>query len=184
MEKEYKTDQERMAVAIYLAATNVAKGTGGPFGTAIFERNVKTGITKLFAVGVNRVVPLSNSTLHGETTAIQMAQNKLKTYSLKKAGSANKNNLVEYDLYTSCEPCCMCLGATLWSGVSRMVCAATKEDAKAIGFDEVRRFLANTLNCAKFKMLVSLHVFSNISKLLSFSCCRRALCTILHTIIW
>jgi tRNA(Arg) A34 adenosine deaminase TadA len=80
---------------------------------------------------MNQVVPLRNSTLHGETVAIQMAQKKLGTYSLTKVSDTKV-----YELYTSCEPCCMCLGATLWSGVSRLVCSATKDDAGAIGFDE------------------------------------------------
>lgn len=130
-DREYKTDEERMALAIELASRNVAENTGGPFGCAIFERNVKTGETKLFSIGMNRVVALNNSTLHGETVAIQFAQQKLSSYSLKQVDGD-----VEYDLYTSCEPCCMCLGGTLWSGVSTLVCSATKQDASNIGFDE------------------------------------------------
>jgi tRNA(Arg) A34 adenosine deaminase TadA len=129
--REYKTDEDRIALAIEIADRNVKSNTGGPFGTCIFEKNLDTGEYKLISVGMNRVVPLGNSTLHGETVAIQMAQRKLKTYSLFSEDS-NKS----YELYTSCEPCCMCLGATLWSGVSRLVCAAAKADALAIGFDE------------------------------------------------
>jgi tRNA(Arg) A34 adenosine deaminase TadA len=82
------------------------------------------------SIGCNRVVPENNSLLHGETVAIQVAQAKLQCYSLRNHGSGN------FELFTSCEPCCMCLGATLWSGVSRIVCAASKSDASAIGFDE------------------------------------------------
>jgi tRNA(Arg) A34 adenosine deaminase TadA len=130
-EKEYTTDEERMAFAIELAKRNVAEGTGGPFGCAIFERDLETGKTTLFSVGVNRVVPLNNSTLHGEMVAIQFAQSKLGCFSMRQAGGK-----VEYEMYTSCEPCCMCLGGTLWSGVSRVVCSATIQDALAIGFDE------------------------------------------------
>jgi tRNA(Arg) A34 adenosine deaminase TadA len=120
-----------MACAIDLAKRNVAEGTGGPFGCAIFEHNLETGKTTLFSVGVNRVVPMNNSTLHGEMVAIQFAQSKLGVYSMKQGGDK-----VEYEMYSSCEPCCMCLGGTLWSGVSRLVCSATKQDALAIGFDE------------------------------------------------
>lgn len=83
----------------------------------------------LFSIGVNRVVTLGNSTLHGEMVAIQMAQKKLDAFSLRECGA-------EYHLYTSCEPCCMCLGSALWSGVSKIACAATKDDAEAIGFNE------------------------------------------------
>ena len=62
-----------MQLAIHLSARNVQEETGGPFGSAIFERNLKTNEAKLILVGVNRVVVLSNSTLHGETVAIQLA---------------------------------------------------------------------------------------------------------------
>ena len=119
-----------MAIAIELSQRNVDEKTGGPFGTAIFKVDKTTGEGTLFSVGVNRVVTLSNSTLHGETVAIQMAQKKLANFSLR----GEKDT--EYHLYTSCEPCCMCLGATLWSGATKMVCAATKNDAEAIGFNE------------------------------------------------
>lgn len=131
-EEEYKTDEDKMALAIKLAATNVEKQTGGPFGCAIFEHDKDTNKSKLVSVGMNRVVTLGNSTLHGEVVAIQFAQKKLKCFSLLKAAEGSK----QYELYTSCEPCAMCLGATLWSGVSRLICSATKDDALAIGFDE------------------------------------------------
>jgi len=129
-DREFGTDEEMMAVAVEISAQNVAHQTGGPFGTAIYERNKASGKTRLLAVGANRVVPLHNSTLHGEVTAIQFAEAKLQTHSL---GSTDQN---DYILCTSCEPCCMCLGAVLWSGVSQMMCAATKDDAEAIGFNE------------------------------------------------
>lgn len=118
-----------MAVAVELSKRNVDEETGGPFGTAIFKVDKTSGDGSLYSVGCNRVVTLSNSTLHGETVAIQMAQKKMSNFTLREKD-------VEYHLYTSCEPCCMCLGATLWSGVSKMVCAATKTDAEAIGFNE------------------------------------------------
>lgn len=122
-----------MAVAIDIAAKNVEYDTGGPFGTAIYERCKQTGTTKLVSVGANRVTTLNNSTLHGETVAIQFLEKKLKTFSLRQAGMANDK---QYILCTSCEPCVMCLGATLWSGVDVLVCGATKADAEAIGFNE------------------------------------------------
>ncbi|GMH56312.1 hypothetical protein TrRE_jg5809 [Triparma retinervis] len=126
--KRYVSDEEMMAVAVELSRRNVEEGTGGPFGSAIFER-LKDNTCRLVSVGCNRVVPMKNSGLHGETVAIQIAQDKLGLYSLRSEGG-------NYELFTSCEPCCMCLGATLWSGVNRIVCAARKEDASAIGFDE------------------------------------------------
>jgi len=122
--KSYHSDEEKMALAIGLSRQNIERGTGGPFGTAIFDR----ASGQLLGVGVNRVVPLSNSTLHGETVAIMMAEKALATFTLMTDSGR--------ELFTSCEPCAMCMGAVLWSGVNRMVCAGAAEDARAIGFDE------------------------------------------------
>ncbi|MDQ4120064.1 MAG: nucleoside deaminase [Acidobacteriota bacterium] len=125
-EKKYQTDEDKMALAVNLSLENIRQNTGGPFGAAIFE--AETG--KLLSVGMNQVVRLNNSALHAEVTAIMTAQQIQGVFSLNSPGAA------KYELFTSCEPCCMCLGATLWSGVSRLVCAATKTDASKIGFDE------------------------------------------------
>ena len=84
---------------------------------------------------MNRVVTLSNSTLHGETVAIQLAQKKLQSFTMQMQKEDGKSKR-QFELFTSCEPCAMCLGATLWSGVGRIVCGATKADAEAIGFNE------------------------------------------------
>ncbi|MFC4656493.1 MULTISPECIES: nucleoside deaminase [Rheinheimera] len=123
-DKVYRSDEEKMALAIELSKQNVLRGTGGPFGTAIFDR--ASGL--LVGVGVNRVVPLTNSTLHGETVAIMLAEKALGAFTL--AVDTGR------ELFTSCEPCAMCMGAVLWSGVNRLVCAGAAEDARAIGFDE------------------------------------------------
>jgi tRNA(Arg) A34 adenosine deaminase TadA len=122
----YETDDDRMRLAIELARQNVMRGTGGPFGAAIFEHS--TGA--LLSVGVNSVVRLNNSTLHAEMLAIMMAQHRLGSYTL--AGSAT----AAYDLVSSCDPCAMCLGAVLWSGVRRMVTGADRDDATALSFEE------------------------------------------------
>ncbi len=132
-DQEFRTDEEMMAVAVEISSRNVVNDTGGPFGCAIFERCKTTGISKLFTVGANRVTVLNNSTLHGEMVAIQFAQLKLGTYSMRLAGEKTGK---EYIMCTSCEPCAMCLGGTFWSGVDEMICSATKGDAEAIGFDE------------------------------------------------
>jgi len=169
----YTTDEEMMSLAIHLSDRNITEGTGGPFGAAIFERHEEEGYCTLISIGMNRVVPLGNSTLHGETMAIQLAQRKVGSYTLSVEegggdGTEHDDGLFyeddeggeekteekgrddaaaaachggerrkrQFELFTSCEPCAMCLGATLWSGVSRIVCGATKADAQAIGFDE------------------------------------------------
>ncbi len=131
VDKEFASDEEMMALAIELSAKNTEEGTGGPFGCAIYERNKETGVCKLFSVGVNRVVNLNNSTLHGEMVAIQFAQKKLKNYCLKQPDGKH-----EYILCTSCAPCVMCFGGIFWAGLSELIMAATKSDAEAIGFDE------------------------------------------------
>src|SRR5687767_12943477 len=122
----YSTDEERMRLAIALARWNVDAETGGPFGAAVFERD--SG--RLISVGVNLVVPLGNSALHAEMVAFMMAQARIGSYTLAGEG------MPAHELATSCEPCAMCLGATLWSGVRRVICGATREDAVQLAFDE------------------------------------------------
>ncbi|MBZ9612873.1 nucleoside deaminase [Rheinheimera maricola] len=124
-QKVYQSDDEKMALAVELSKQNVLRGTGGPFGSAIFD----CASGKLVSVGVNRVMPLHNSTAHGEMMAIMLAEQSVQSFSLSADG-------IKRELFTSCEPCAMCLGGTLWSGVKRLVCAATADDARAIGFDE------------------------------------------------
>ena len=124
-EKVYPDDVARMRLAIALAHENVLRETGGPFGAAIFE--AESG--RLVGAGVNVVVPSNNSMLHAETVAFMMAQARLGSYTLNAPG------LPDHVLYTSCEPCAMCLGATQWSGVRRVVFAATRDDASE-QFDE------------------------------------------------
>ena len=122
----FTTDVEKMSLAIALARQNVTVGTGGPFGAAIFA--VDTG--RLVSVGVNSVVRLNNATLHAEMVAYMLAQHRVGSFTLDAEG------MPPHELVTSCEPCAMCLGATLWSGVRRVVIGARREDALAIGFDE------------------------------------------------
>jgi tRNA(Arg) A34 adenosine deaminase TadA len=122
----YQTTEAKMRVAIDVSRANVDRGDGGPFGAAIFE--VDTG--RLVAVGMNSVVRYNNCTLHGEMVAFMMAQKRLESFTL------HAPNLPVHELYTSCEPCAMCLGATLWSGVRRVVYGAAREDASRLNFEE------------------------------------------------
>jgi tRNA(Arg) A34 adenosine deaminase TadA len=125
-DRAYASDTERMRLAIDVSRENVARSTGGPFGAAIFES--ETG--KLIAVGMNSVVRYNNCTLHGEMVAFMMAQQRVQSFTL------NAPTLPAHDLFTSCEPCAMCLGATLWSGVRRVVYGAQREDASRLNFEE------------------------------------------------
>ncbi len=121
----YVTDEDRMRLAIRLATENVERGTGGPFGAAIYEAS-----GRLVAVGTNSVLRYNNCTLHGEMVAFMMAQQRLGTFTLNLPGQP------AHELFTSCEPCAMCLGAVLWSGVRRVVCSAARDDATGLDFDE------------------------------------------------
>jgi tRNA(Arg) A34 adenosine deaminase TadA len=117
--------EERMRWVIGLSRKNVERKTGGPFAAAVFER--ESG--RLLGAGVNRVEPLNCSPAHAEVMAFAFAQRKRRTYDLNAAGAS--------ELVTSSQPCLMCLGATLWSGVTRMIYAATAADVTGIvGFDE------------------------------------------------
>jgi tRNA(Arg) A34 adenosine deaminase TadA len=120
----YRDDERRMALVIALARENVQRG-GGPFAAAIFDS--ATG--RLVAPGVNQVLSLRNSVLHAEIMAIMLAEARVGSFTLAGADA-------EHELVASCDPCAMCLGAALWSGVRRIVCAASREDALAAGFEE------------------------------------------------
>jgi tRNA(Arg) A34 adenosine deaminase TadA len=122
----YTTDEAKMQVAIALSRLNVERDTGGPFGAAVFE--LDTG--RLVGIGVNSVVRLNCSALHAEVMALMLAEQERHSFTLAAPG------LPRHELVTSCEPCAMCLGATLWSGVKRLVCGATRDDAMQVGFDE------------------------------------------------
>jgi len=122
----FPTLEDRMRLAVELSRQNVVRQTGGPFGAAIFER--ESG--RLVAVGVNSVTRHNNCTLHGEMVAFMMAQSRLGNFSLGAPG------MPPHELVTSCEPCAMCLGAILWSGVVRVVCAAARQDATELKFEE------------------------------------------------
>jgi tRNA(Arg) A34 adenosine deaminase TadA len=125
-DRPYASDEDRMRLAIAVSRENVERDTGGPFGAAVFER----ASGRLVSVGMNSVVRLNNCTLHGEMVAFMMAQRRLGSFTLAAPG------MPEHELFTSCEPCAMCLGATLWSGVRRVVYGAGREDASKLNFEE------------------------------------------------
>lgn len=119
-------DQEKMQLTNELARANVMARTGGPFGAIVFD--AESGLPVSF--GVNSVARLNNSVLHAEVMALMLAQAEFGQYSLCAP------ELPQLELFSSCEPCAMCLGAVLWSGVRRIVCAANYADATKLGFDE------------------------------------------------
>jgi len=116
-----------MREAIRLSIENVQSGNGGPFGTVI----VKKG--NIIASGVNKVTQSSDPTAHAEIVAIRSACETLGTF-----------QLVGCEIYCSCEPCPMCLGAIYWARPDRIYFANTREDAADINFDD--NFIYNELD--------------------------------------
>ena len=116
-----------MREAIRLSIENVQSGNGGPFGTVI----VKNG--NIIASGVNKVTQSNDPTAHAEIVAIRSACETLGTF-----------QLVGCEIYCSCEPCPMCLGAIYWARPDRIYFANTKEDAADINFDD--NFIYNELD--------------------------------------
>ncbi|MBN1141439.1 MAG: nucleoside deaminase [Deltaproteobacteria bacterium] len=114
-----------MSLVIELSRMNVENGVNGPFGAAVFDES-----GTLVAPGVNMVLSEGCSLLHAEMVALALAQKAVGRFDLGQGGERH------FQLFTSTEPCAMCLGAIPWSGISRLFCAARDEDARAIGFDE------------------------------------------------
>lgn len=112
------TKDELMRRAIELSIDNVKNG-GGPFGAVI----AKDGV--IVAEGVNRVTSSCDPTAHAEVSAIRAATAKLGTFDLEG-----------HEIYTSCEPCPMCLGAIYWAHLDKIYYGNNKSDAKNIGFDD------------------------------------------------
>ncbi|MGC1490897.1 MAG: nucleoside deaminase [Candidatus Acidiferrum sp.] len=108
-----------MARAIQLSIESVQSGRGGPFGAVIVQGG------QIIAEGANRVTSTNDPTAHAEILAIRQACEKLGAFELR-----------ECELYTSCEPCPMCLGAIYWARLARIYFANTVEDAARIGFDD------------------------------------------------
>ena len=119
--------EARMRLAIRLASENVARGTGGPFGAAVVERD--TG--RVVSVGVNIVVAAHCSLAHAEATAMALAQQSARSHDLAAPG------LPALELVASAQPCCQCYGMVWWSGVRGLIMGARGEDVESIaGFRE------------------------------------------------
>lgn len=109
---------EYMKIAKDMAKNAIDNNEGGPFGAVIVDKE-----GNIIAKGNNEVLKNNDPTAHAEVTAIRNACAILNTYDLS-----------EYILYTSCEPCPMCLSAIIWSNIKEIYYACTKEDAAKIGF--------------------------------------------------
>lgn len=107
-----------MEIAKQNAEEGIKKGEGGPFGAVIVDKE-----GNIISNGNNRVIMEKDPTAHAEISAIREACKKLNIYDLS-----------EYILYTSCEPCPMCLSAIIWANIKKVYYGCTKEDAGEIGF--------------------------------------------------
>src|ERR1700753_3050247 len=116
-------EREFMQQAIRLATENVTSGRGGPFGAVV----VKDG--KVIATGANQVTAVNDPTAHAEVTAIRNACKALGTFQLEGC-----------DVYTSCEPCPMCLAALYWSRCRAIYYGNSAADAAKVGFDDSRLY--------------------------------------------
>jgi guanine deaminase len=114
-----RPDEKFMRRAITLAVDNLRLKRGGPFGAVVVAKG------EVIAEGANLVTTINDPTAHAEVVAIRAACQVLGTFELKGC-----------ELYTSCEPCPMCLGAAYWARVDRIWFACTREDASAAGFDD------------------------------------------------
>lgn len=112
-------DQFFLEKAITLSRTGMQEGKGGPFGCVIVKEGVVIG------EGYNQVTSSNDPTAHAEVVAIRQACRHLNSFQLN-----------ECDVFCSCEPCPMCLGAIYWSRPNRVVFANTRSQAAAIAFDD------------------------------------------------
>jgi tRNA(Arg) A34 adenosine deaminase TadA len=118
--------QERwLRRAIEIAQENVRAGTGGPFGAVIVRGN------ELIAEGANAVTSTNDPTAHAEVNAIRRA-----------AAALGRFDLAGCEIYSSCEPCPMCLGAIYWARLDAVWYAATRHDAARAGFSDERIYRA------------------------------------------
>ncbi len=108
-----------MREAVRLSRDKMRRGAGGPFGAVVVRNN------KIVGRGWNRVTSTNDPTAHAEVTAIRDACKKLKTFQLD-----------DCELYTSCEPCPMCLAAIYWARFPKVYYANTRKDAAKIQFDD------------------------------------------------
>jgi len=125
-------------MALRLSEQNVSKALGGPFGAVI----VKNG--KIIAKSANKVTQKNDPTAHAEVAAIRLACTKLKTFDLSGC-----------IIYTSCEPCPMCLSAIYWAQIDSIYYANTKNDAANIGFND--QFIYDEIALDKDKRKIAMH---------------------------
>lgn len=117
--------EEAMKLTLRALNQSLEHQAGGPFSASVWTQK-----GQLVSLAINLVVPSGYSLAHAEMLALSRAQESVKSWSLAED---------EYILVSSCEPCAMCYGGMLWSGVQELYYSATKRDAEGLGFDEGRK---------------------------------------------
>ncbi|MBI5395841.1 MAG: nucleoside deaminase [Verrucomicrobia bacterium] len=143
-----------MRAAIRLSLRAVWRGTGGPFGAVVVKDGVVVGR------GWNAVTSRNDPTAHAEVMAIRAACLRLGTFTLSGC-----------ELYASCEPCPMCLGAIHWARIGRVFYANTRQDAAAIGFDDARFYAELARPAAKRR--IRMRPLLRVEALAAFEAWRR-----------
>ena len=131
-----KSEKNFLERAIELAREGMNKKAGGPFGCVVVKNN------EIIAEGYNSVLSDNDPTAHAEIVAIRKACKKLNSF-----------QLTDCDIYASCEPCPMCLGAIYWARPKRVIYANTRHDAAAIEFDD--EFIYREMNVDIFQRRIS-----------------------------
>lgn len=142
--------EQFMQEAIELARKGIKQNQGGPFGAIVVKNN------QIIGRGNNRVLANFDPTAHAEIVAIREACQSIGHFNLQ--GSI---------LYTSCEPCPMCLGAIYWSRIDKIIYAANREDAKNIGFDD--EFFYQELSKPIEQRLIPMHELMREQALVAFT---------------
>ncbi len=138
--------KEFMDEAIRLAEDNVHSGNGGPFGAVVVRHG------EIIARGVNMVTALNDPTAHAEVVAIRQACEKSGWFEIR-----------DCEIYSSCEPCPMCLGAIYWARPKALFFAASREDAAAAGFDDAHIYEELCARLAERK-IPTIHIVHEKSK--------------------
>ena len=150
VEDKYTAEDARfMQMAIDLSIENVDNG-GGPFGAVIVSPE-----GEVIATGVNRVTANNDPTAHAEVSAIRAACQKVRDFKLHGC-----------TVYSSCEPCPMCLSALYWAGVKRICFGNTKADAKAIDFDD--QFIYDQIELSREARSIKCDHFMNKEAIVAF----------------
>jgi guanine deaminase len=143
MNNNHARDMDFLKIAIDMARQGISSNRGGPFGAIVVQDD------EIIGRGCNQVTSSHDPTAHAEIVAIRHACNNIKSFQLKNCS-----------IYSTCEPCPMCLGAIYWAGLKRVIFSLSRLDAKKIGFQDELIYKELILPHHLRKMDESLEVFN------------------------